>query len=470
MRRSTLFIFILIASNLFCQENEIVKKIDDKIAKYTTEYIRNSNLNRDAELIELYYHAKEIDYKKGQTAALLLICRSYVFQKKYDQILIKAKEVEKEALKSNDYETIAFIKNYVGSAFIHLNFHNEAKKNINQSISYSKFVKNNQEKNILNYNNYIYLAKYYQINKKKDSSFLSINDALQISSQLNNFSKENNYHQTEGSLHMAEFYIIEKHPKKAQIHLESISKSKKNLFQNADYFFLKAKTTHMLKDDIVSLKLYKKADSLASSVNYTFLKTKIYADLALYYQNKKDIKKHIYYLKKNNTIKDSLENISRAQIDKINQLTKKEDLFFSQNRYNLLITISALALLIILYKRNKTIFKTKNLIVNRKESNIKENQILISDLTYLASENDPTFYIKFKKLFPDFEGKILAINSSLKPIDFEFCAFIKLNFSAKQIATIKNLSVRAVEGRKYRIRKALEITQNENMYVWISKL
>ena len=101
-------------------------------------------------------------------------------------------------------------------------------------------------------------------------------------------------------------------------------------------------------------------------------------------------------------------------------------------------------------------------------------KFLLKELKHLGAikwhNNATSFYIKFKEVFPGFEDKILSINTSLKPLDLEICAFIKLNFTTKQIATIKNISVRAVEGRKYRIRKALSISQDDNMYVWMSKI
>ncbi len=55
-------------------------------------------------------------------------------------------------------------------------------------------------------------------------------------------------------------------------------------------------------------------------------------------------------------------------------------------------------------------------------------------------------------------------------MDVEVCIYIKLNFTTKQIAQLKNVSVRAVEGRKYRIRKALGIKPDENMNVWMSEI
>lgn len=58
----------------------------------------------------------------------------------------------------------------------------------------------------------------------------------------------------------------------------------------------------------------------------------------------------------------------------------------------------------------------------------------------------------------------------MKVSDIEICAFIKLNIDTKQIATIKKMTVGAVEAKKYRIRRKLNISSDENMYIWISRI
>lgn len=94
----------------------------------------------------------------------------------------------------------------------------------------------------------------------------------------------------------------------------------------------------------------------------------------------------------------------------------------------------------------------------------------INHLTNLALDNDPSFYVTFIETYPDFGKKLLKINPMIKASDIEFCAYIKLNLETKQIATLKKMSVRAVEGKKYRIRKKLDISVDENMYIWLSNI
>ena len=100
----------------------------------------------------------------------------------------------------------------------------------------------------------------------------------------------------------------------------------------------------------------------------------------------------------------------------------------------------------------------------------ESRRIPVSTLLRLLNEGSTSFYIAFLEAYPDFSEKLLKINPAMKFSDIEFCAYIKLNLETKQIAQFKKISTRAVEGKKYRIRKKLNIPPNVNMYIWMSRL
>lgn len=117
-------------------------------------------------------------------------------------------------------------------------------------------------------------------------------------------------------------------------------------------------------------------------------------------------------------------------------------------------------------------------VADRDESNHqiiinKQDSISNKSVAYyinLLKEDNSSFYLQFLENHPHFREKLLIINPALKSSDIEFCVYIKLNLETKQIAQIKKLTVRAVEGKKYRIRKKLNISGEENMYIWMSKI
>lgn len=117
-------------------------------------------------------------------------------------------------------------------------------------------------------------------------------------------------------------------------------------------------------------------------------------------------------------------------------------------------------------KRRQKVTMTK--LASEPKNVLKTNPY--NNLIDLAIKNDSSFYLTFLEVYPDFAKKLLDINPTIKASDIEYCAYIKLNLDTKQIAVLKNISVRAVEGKKYRIRKKLDISIDENMYIWLSKL
>lgn len=74
------------------------------------------------------------------------------------------------------------------------------------------------------------------------------------------------------------------------------------------------------------------------------------------------------------------------------------------------------------------------------------------------SEIHQNFFNKIKKDFPD-----------ISATDLKLCAYIKLNKSTKEIASLMNISARGVETSRYRLRKKLGLERNENIYNLLSK-
>lgn len=466
----TLIIFIFFSGKLFSQKRDVIKQIDDKIIFY--EKAKFENTSAEAELTELYYQTKEINYEKGQINAILLLCNYYISKKEnYDEIINKGEIADKIAIETDDYSSLSFIRNYIGIAFTELGLVDEGKKKLLSSIKFSKKITNPEERNLFNYKNYKYLAQCYQVEHKKDSVFFYVTNALQKSNEISQGSIFKNDYTVESHLRIAEFYINKKVLDKAKNHLNVADTINKNSFLNAEYLFLMGKFAHLNKEEKSSLEFYVKADSLASRINYPVLKAKIYSEIADFYFRKNDLKKHIYYLKRSSEINDSIDKTKKSQINRINLDNLEESSFFTRNQWFILLLMIVISIFIFyFFFKNKNFIKKVSLPIPKKDAVTKPTPISISDLTYLANEDNPLFYDKFKEVFPDFESKILSINSSLKSLDLEICAFMKLNFSTKQISIIKNISVRAVEGRKYRIRKTLDITQDENMYLWFSNL
>lgn len=49
------------------------------------------------------------------------------------------------------------------------------------------------------------------------------------------------------------------------------------------------------------------------------------------------------------------------------------------------------------------------------------------------------------------------------------CAYIKMNFSTKEIAPLMNISVRGMETMRYRIRKKFNLERDESLQEFLAK-
>jgi len=91
----------------------------------------------------------------------------------------------------------------------------------------------------------------------------------------------------------------------------------------------------------------------------------------------------------------------------------------------------------------------------------------INEIMKLAKKNDPFFLDKFQFFFPDFFARLDNRGVKLILSDQHLCAMMKLNLDTKQIATYTNTTIKSVEGKKYRLRKKLNIPSDIEITQWI---
>jgi DNA-binding CsgD family transcriptional regulator len=97
----------------------------------------------------------------------------------------------------------------------------------------------------------------------------------------------------------------------------------------------------------------------------------------------------------------------------------------------------------------------------------KINKHNFDDILTLAKQNDPLFLIEFTQTYPDFIDYLDENHTKLTPAELKLCAYMRLNFSTKDVACICNISVRTVQNTKYAIRKKLKIESNNDIYQYI---
>lgn len=79
------------------------------------------------------------------------------------------------------------------------------------------------------------------------------------------------------------------------------------------------------------------------------------------------------------------------------------------------------------------------------------------------------FETRFENVHSSFYGNITEKFPELSPTDRKMCAFLRLNMTTKDIASITYQSIRGVESARQRLRKKLDITPDTNLVNYLTQ-
>ncbi len=147
--------------------------------------------------------------------------------------------------------------------------------------------------------------------------------------------------------------------------------------------------------------------------------------------------------------------------------------------------------------RNEMVFKEKEL-ANSTMNIIRKNEflgLLKGQLKKLKSVNDKAeleaklqsmikridkdidsesywevFEMHLEQVHESFLNRLKDIHPDLTPRELKLVAYIRMGMSSKEIATLMNISSRAVENNRYKLRQKLNIEQGENLGRYITNL
>lgn len=95
----------------------------------------------------------------------------------------------------------------------------------------------------------------------------------------------------------------------------------------------------------------------------------------------------------------------------------------------------------------------------------KQSEQLIDKINQNLSEEDEwsVFQENFDLIHKNFFRNLKTTYPDLTPADLRLCALLRLNYTTKEIARMQNLSLRGVEAARYRLRKKIDIQENEDL-------
>ena len=88
----------------------------------------------------------------------------------------------------------------------------------------------------------------------------------------------------------------------------------------------------------------------------------------------------------------------------------------------------------------------------------------------LSKHEWQSFEKNLVKSHEEFVDRLSKKYPMLTPKDIKLCIYLKMNLSSKEIAPLMNISYRGVELHRYRLRKKLDINQDENLNRFMTTL
>ena len=92
-----------------------------------------------------------------------------------------------------------------------------------------------------------------------------------------------------------------------------------------------------------------------------------------------------------------------------------------------------------------------------KQINVEiDNDSYWEEFEYHFNNTHQNFITRLKKRFPE-----------MTPNDIKFCAYMRLNLSSKEIASILNISIRGMDAARLRLRKRFDLKKETSLTKFI---
>jgi len=96
---------------------------------------------------------------------------------------------------------------------------------------------------------------------------------------------------------------------------------------------------------------------------------------------------------------------------------------------------------------------------------------IVRDIKNMNEEDQwKEFEVLFQEVHTDFYQRLNTAFPNLTPNEIRMCAFLKLNLSIKEVASITYQSQESIKKARYRLRKKLELERDVNLVVFLNNL
>lgn len=102
----------------------------------------------------------------------------------------------------------------------------------------------------------------------------------------------------------------------------------------------------------------------------------------------------------------------------------------------------------------------------------EESTLIIKEKISLLLKSDSInkrFEKQFEEVYPNFFKDLIGKSDRLSQNDLRLCAYLKMNQNTHEIAQLSGVSLRTIESQKYRLKKKLNLSKEENLISFLMK-
>jgi tetratricopeptide (TPR) repeat protein len=390
---------------------------------------------------------------------------------KYKESLEYLEKAENKLKTVKNIELRAKLHGQYGRNYASLGLLEQSNSSLNTSIYFSKQINDKKKREKLLYFNYTWKLANFEEDHMTDSINAIQKKLLEMGAQPLTF------------VHIAEKYLKNNQLDSTEHYLNKamLLTGSHNLYQKSMTLLTFGKLHTQRKNYDKALEYYFQSLAISKQLSRINDIKNTYKIISDTYKQLNNIEKRNEYLEKHSYLSDSIEKDERKALEiSIKKIIKKETQKDKQERIKfysiiLIVILAAGAILFLFIKIYQKKQKLKDQIIDEKLSETQElkqklNTTGFDELSKLAMNNDPFFLTRFKEIYPEFYEKLTEKYPQLSVNDIKFSAFLKLNLSTKTIAQYKNISIRTIESRKYRLRKKLGLPSDVDLNKWMMEL
>lgn len=472
--KKELFIFFLYVSIHSYSQNYTPEKLDSitSIYKNRGEYEKVFQSN----IAALRYYKKN-DNPEGEALANINIANAFSTFDEHQKSLYYLDEAKKQLKIVNNNGLNARLCNEIARNYAFLGLYSQANIQLNKSIEYLKHAPDTKENRNSLFFVYIWKWSNFEDLKLPDSI-----NAMRKKG-LRTFPNEPKIY-----VRIAEQFLSKKqHLDSVEYYLNKASvlavKNNSSLHTYGAIATRRGNLYTLKKDYPKALEYYQESLPIYLKINRGADIIDTYKKIYQTYLALHNIPKANEYLAKYTQLNDSIHSGERKAVASVvNNLAIEQE----EERNNLYIIIASIATLslaaiFMIRKRNKNRDKGRDLLLEEQKKIINEKIVetdklkkkvdtSINDLSKMATSNNPFFISKFKEVYPEFYEKLTSQYPELTNHDIKFIAYLRLNLTNKEIGQCGNVTVRAVETKKYRLKKKLELPAYMDLGTWVLEL